>query len=335
MKWKNTDKECHFFNYNSYNWYKSRGRTGVCFDASNWLLNNAYLYPKMDLTVIESFKTTTIKPESRLYFDESSGFPRFKLSMSNNKRCIKVPKADYIVVSGNTDYKTDTNRNYIVFEDDYGVWIVEEGEYNLVFGNIATFQANLLNFNVFSNLKLVYQGRLYGFSKDSVYLVKYATGEYTVPFITDCDLDKVICNMCPDMTYEDILSIIDMLDSEDTAVVQLGMKALQAYNVEKYRLTLRLILMTRLNWYTFTRNTVGTKQLMETLDLGKYYIGDDFGYYSKYADDGKHTYTAEDVALAKQIGLKLLRKWLQTTFDNYFRNVNYQWLPDEKKVELI
>ena len=74
---------------------------------------------------------------------------------------------------------------------------------------------------------------------------------------------------------------------------------------------------------------------METLDLGKYYIGDDFGYYSKYADDGKHTYTAEDVALAKQIGLKLLRKWLQTTFDNYFRNVNYQWLPDEKKVELI
>ena len=335
MKWKNTDKECYFFNYNSYSWYKSKGQGGNCFNDHSWVLNNQYLYPKVDLTIVEGFKTNTIKPESRLYFDGSSGFPRFKLSMSNNKRCIKVPKADYIVVSGNTDYKTDSNNNYVVFEDDNGIWILKEDEYNLVFGNIAQFALNLAQFIAFSNLKLIYQGRLYSFSKDSVYLIKYVLGEYTVPFITDCDLDKIICNMCPDMTYDELLSIVDMLNSEDAAVVQLGMKALQAYNVEKYRLTLRLILMTRLNWYTFTRNTVGTKQLMETLDLQKYCIGDDFGYYAKYADDGKTSYTIEDVALAKQIGLKLLKEWLQYTYNKNFRNSNYKWLPDERKVELV
>ena len=336
MFWKDTEKKCYFFNYSSYSYYITRSIKGSCFRDKNWLFyDNGFLYPKTDLTSVENkFKTTTIKPETRLYFDQSSGFPRFKLSLSNNKRCIKIPKADYIVVSGITNYK-DSDEIYFVLEDDNGIYIIEEGEYNLVFGTLSVFESKLSQFNSFSNLKLAYQGRLYSFTKDNVYLMKYATGEYTVPYITDCDLDKIICNMCPDMTYDELLSIVDMINSEDAAVVQLGMKALAAYNVEKYRLTLRLILMTRKNWFLYTKNTVGTKQLMETLNITSYMIGDDFGYYAKYVDDGKTSYTVEDVALAKQIGLKLLKEWLQKTYNVNFRDNNYKWLPDEQKVELI
>jgi hypothetical protein len=60
-------------------------------------------------------------------------------------------------------------------------------------------------------------------------------------------LDKIINDLCPEPTYEEIESIVDMLNSEDAATVQLGVKMIQGYNANKYRLTLRLILCTRDN----------------------------------------------------------------------------------------
>ena len=53
--------------------------------------------------------------------------------------------------------------------------------------------------------------------------------------------------MCPEPTYEEFLSIIDMLNSDDASIVQLGIKMLVGYNVEKYKLSFRLILQTRTN----------------------------------------------------------------------------------------
>lgn len=332
MKWKNTDKNCEFFNESNYKWYLTKNKQGNCFWRSIFnFYENGYLYPKTNLTSIDNFKTTTIKQESKLYFDQGSSFPRFKLSLSNNKRCIKVPKADYIVVSGSTDYKYD-ELNYYVVEDDDRVYVFSEKDWSW-FGSIDALISNPVY--TFINPKLIYSGKLYSFEKDSLYLLKYVTGEYTVPFITDKDLDKIICDMCSDITYDELLSIIDMLDSEDASVVQLGMKALQAYNVEKYKLTLRLILMTRINWYTFTRNTVGTNQLMETLGISRYYFGEGFENYAQYADDGVTAYTAEDIALAKQIGLKLLRESFQKRYDMYYQDKGYKWLPDERKIEFV
>jgi hypothetical protein len=53
--------------------------------------------------------------------------------------------------------------------------------------------------------------------------------------------------MCPEPTYEEMLSLLDMLNSEDASIVQLGVKMITGFNVEKYRLTFRLILYTRKN----------------------------------------------------------------------------------------
>ncbi|MBO7693462.1 MAG: hypothetical protein J6T10_12600 [Methanobrevibacter sp.] len=102
-------------------------------------------------------------------------------------------------------------------------------------------------YHYFSNVKQIYKGRLSTFDKDSVYLAKYADGEYTVPYITDNELDKIICGMCPEPTYDEVTSLIDMLNSEDASVVQLGVKMLTGFNVEKYKLTFKLILYTRSN----------------------------------------------------------------------------------------
>lgn len=78
-------------------------------------------------------------------------------------------------------------------------------------------------------------------------MAKYLDGQYTKPFVTDVQLDKIICEMCPEPTYEEFNSVLDMLNSEDASVVQLGVKMLTGYNVEKYKLSMRLILLTRRN----------------------------------------------------------------------------------------
>lgn len=338
MKWKNTEKEIYYLNYNTYYYYKINNRSGDPFTNRFWLSGfdlNGYLYPKKDLSSVENYETKTLSPDQRLFFDQGSTFPRFKLSVSGNKRCIKQSKADVIVVSGNSDYKNPDN-NWVILEDDAAVYMVNEDDWNTWFnGRLKDFVAAVSPYRQFSNnLSLTYQGRVTCFGKDSVYLAKYVYGDYNLPYITDNNLDIVICGMCPEPTYDEIVSLIDMLNSEDASVVQLGVKMLTGFNVEKYKLTFKLILYTRSNWYNFTRNTVGTKQLIDTLGINTYYIGDDFGYNCNYIEKKGESYTVEDVALAKRISSKLIREWLQGKFNAMFSNHNYQWIPDEKRVRI-
>ena len=46
---------------------------------------------------------TEIKGNSKLFFTKSSNFPRFKLSDTTFSKCIKLEKADYVVIG--KDYK--------------------------------------------------------------------------------------------------------------------------------------------------------------------------------------------------------------------------------------
>jgi hypothetical protein len=106
------------------------------------------------------------------------------------------------------------------------------------------------------------------------------------------------------------------------------------FNVEKYRLTFRLILYTRKNWYLFTQNTVGTKQLVDTLKINPYWISDEFGSSCGYAEEAGKTYTVEDIAMAKQVASVMIKEWMQNQFNRYFKNNKYKWLPDERHVKI-
>ena len=254
--------------------------------------------------------------------------------MTTNKRCIKPAKADYIVVSGKSDYQYSSGR-YAVIEDDTCVRLINENSWGILFGQKLEILVNLTNGIVpWSNPKLVHFGEIYGYNKDNVYLAKYATGEYTLNYITDNDLDKLVSNICPEPTYDELESVLDMLNSEDAATVQLGVRMIQGYNVDKYKMTMRLILCTRSNWYLFTKNTVGTKQLIESLGINRYNIADDFYSGSRYACKNGESYTVEDIALAKRLGTKMLNEYFQNLYKSYFLDYNYQWLPDERKVRL-
>ena len=48
---------------------------------------------------LDSSRFGTLADSGVLFFDKSATFPRYKLAESNYKRCIKVEKADFIVIS--------------------------------------------------------------------------------------------------------------------------------------------------------------------------------------------------------------------------------------------
>lgn len=341
MKWKDTEVECQLFFYNNYNYYKLNNKNEDPFYVPSWwydVISRGYIYPKLDISNVKTNKVTTLNPDSTLFFDKGSGFPRFKLGLTNNKRCIKLAKADYVVVSGEANYKTTTDE-YVILEDDDSnerLYFIKYEDWKIYFNDrLDIFVANLRGLHDFTpNVKVLYKGCLQSFEKDSIYLAKYALGEYTLPYITDNDLDKICCNMCPDPTYEEFLSIIDMLNSDDASVVQLGIKMLAGYNIEKYKLSFRLILCTRKNWFNWSRNLVACKQLIETLGINNWDIYDNFASGSYRCERDGEAYTVEDIAIAKRLAFKLIKDDLQNYLYNYYTSRNYKWLPDERTVEL-
>lgn len=340
VSWKNEEKPCYWYSDSSLYYAKLYGNSNyTVFDSRTWKFNNSvsWVYPKADLKSIENtYKTTTLNPDAKLYFDLGSGFPRYKLGLTTQKRCIKTTKATNIVVSGSTYYDYTTEK-YVAIEDNDKIYFILEQEFiDKYHSDLNKFSSAVQPFFYFTNPQIIYTGVLYGYTKDSLYLAKYANGEYNLKYITDNDLDKIINNLCPEPTYEEIESIVDMLNSEDAATVQLGVKMIQGYNANKYRLTLRLILCTRSNWYLFTRNTVGTKQLMETLNLARYHIRDTFVDGASYVcyDDKNVTYEAEDIAIAKRLSNKLLTEFFNNYYKNQFLSREYKWLPDERKINL-
>ena len=73
---------------------------------------------------------------------------------------------------------------------------------------------------------------------------------------------------------------------------------------------------------------------METLDLDKYDIKDNFSYGCSRAYVEGETYTVEDIALSKKLAKKLIVESFQKTYKEYFLDHNYPWLPNERKISL-
>lgn len=95
-----------------------------------------------------------------------------------------------------------------------------------------------------------------------------------------------------------------------------------------------MILCTRRNWFEWSRNLVACKQLIDTLEISRYDVYDNFvSGCNRIARTGE-TYSAEDIAIAKKLAYKFIKEDVQKYVNNYYFSRDYQWLPDEKTVDL-
>jgi hypothetical protein len=162
---------------------------------------------------------SSIAPESKLYFSESSKFPRYKLEQTKFKRKIKPDTADYIV--------------YKPYIPDLPEWL------NVYSNNIDTLYIALNVKPNKENLTLLTQ---------HVYPLSDATKSYLDltktkhKYITDDQLNE-LCDKCaPDLTDDAFNQILNLCFSENVENIGLGLKLFATYNVSKYPMTARFLL---------------------------------------------------------------------------------------------
>ena len=313
-----------------------------------WIYNQSskvFEFSKKD--IVDKIKSVIAQPKSGdvLYFGKSSKFPRFKLSSSDFKRCIKLEKADKVVVSDDVidGSVIGKYRNFDYFiEDEVGVYLI-----NRNFNNIRCSKQNLRA--EFNNDPIAYIKKylLYGSTviregpppslclfTDVQYesdILNIMNGTYT-SIISDSELDKSVNNGLDQITEDDLRAVTDLLDSPDKSSQGIGLKMLGALNINDIPLTLR----TLLGFRPYLANCQEWKgvSLQNTLNSINWK-----GFGSFYDTDciiqpnSKQVYTELDLSLCKSVYTKIIENKFNATIQEiqdsgilktFGLNINYE-----------
>lgn len=190
-----------------------------------------------------------------LYFGHSSKFPRFKLTDSNFKRCIKPEKADVCIINNESLVGYGTWNNIHLLEDDGGIYMVDDivtpinGFRFRDFNQLTEFQNNPIKFilkykiSFWNNLREIdYVKTATAYPKDFTEDANLIMDGTYKKISTDAALDTCLTNTFESMTFETLTSICEMLDSPDKATQGIGLKLLCNYNINDIKITIRTIL---------------------------------------------------------------------------------------------
>lgn len=304
--------------------------------VGDYNFNHSYkynIYPTTKSAVEAKLKTlaSTLTPNATLYFSASSEFPRFKLTDTGYKRCIKVEKADFIVMG---KLKLDQHSNCYLFEDEEHFYLVDCDrmyfKYKSDQNKVNAFKANpeqyIRNHHLYygATLTLVHHGAIcYGLG-GSADVEHIMNGDYKKT-ITDKDLDSAINGSFDKLDADTLASICDMLDSPDKVTKGVGLKLLTGYNVQATPLTIRTMLGLREcladcpEW-----KGVGVQQVLSSIDwLGFGHFPDRlWNILPKKGEEDK--YTDEDKNLVKDIYMRAAKYFMEAAM----KRVNDTGIPN-------
>lgn len=181
---------------------------------------------------------SSINRSATLYFDKSCTFPRYKLQGTDFKRCVKLDKADYIIISDIKKfrlYDTPSSLDYMLMMDN-NIYLYSKDFYNHYDELKQGIPTNITNF-------------LECYSKSVLTTAVSIALEYNKPLIYEADLDKIISKDLEKLDDESLMSIFEMMSSQDTASIELGCKLLASYDVYETTLASAMLLfLTQKNW---------------------------------------------------------------------------------------
>lgn len=318
--------------------YANRGYSGRCrlFIASDYIgpfntnFTTLLRYDADTTSYLSNYFTGQIPNNSILYFTENSKFPRTKLSVSNFKRCIKVNKANYLVLKDLPKITTEKDGDiWHMFETDDStfVYCIHDNLYDVLFSrNLDSLNRQLESTDEIKLISEIYCGKIKA-TNNWEFIENYNNGTYKVPFILDSNLDSQINSILPDPTLDELLAIKDMLHSSDSSIMKLATKMIGGFNISKFPLTFRLLLYESYNWtYSYNGgNSTVAKQIVETLGIDMYYVRrNTYMALKNVGKSLKTPYTKEDIDLAKE-----LAKNIQEVQADPYRYEEEIWFPDE------
>lgn len=299
------------------------------YDARYTSETNGSLFAKSSKEIVDKYKSLKgkIAPKAKLYFSSNSKFPRFKLADTEYKRCIKLEKADTVVMNEVTTTALDEFEAvlyeaaeviYCVIKNPHKYWNNKwQDEFNRI-GIDAYMKKYKLGD---SSATKCYDGKV------TVIPQKHAQSIYDLMedlysnIVTDDDLDKMINITFDKITHDDLKSITEMLDSTDKSVQALGLKMLCGYNVNDTPVTVKTLLgfrdyLSRLpEW-----KGVGVQQILKSVGWSGFMS---FPHGTKYLVEDTKSISEYDKSL---IGTVLTTK-LRAHIDAYVEQLrSYQWI---------
>lgn len=266
-------------------------------------------YLKNNLSTVKS-----IPEKSKLYFDKSSKFPRFKLEQTDYKRCIKIDKADYIVAKAEAPSCNYYTAYVSIIETPDGYYGTRE---NLT----KTDCHNLLNV-VMSSIIIHNDSIKYKLTQSELVYLNCITNKYSVPMILDDDLNSTVDKLNPVLTIDDVDQIYTMLKSSDPETAGLGLKILTNYNVSETPCSTRFILgSTHNEWrWSNAKTGVSVKNMLESIDYYRIYRTSfpDILYYCKKNDEEM---TDTDKQLMQHLIMRKTEDYIKATNYNIIDQV--------------
>lgn len=242
----------------------------------------------------KTLKMGKLTPTSKLFFSKTSKVPRIKLQNTELQRCIKVDKADFVVIPDDLNFKCDYTSAY---EDDTTVYLI----------------ASYSNEGMFLKAHPTIQRISSGFvvlSKDAEETIKLMQNS-NLTFIYDKEVNKMIDKNSSPITIDDLNSIKEMINNQtDSEIVGLGLKTLASLNISEFPLTVKTFLMLNNHrWpYNSAKQQVDVKNMLASIGLlGWSRFSFPYDFRSLNRDK---TYSDEDRAMAKVLMKDKIQKEL-------------------------
>ena len=206
---------------------------------------DSYCYPNLSIADVNNkinslliTKPSSINRSATLYFDKSCTFPRYKLQGTDFKRCVKLDKADYIIIPDINKYRlynTPSTLEYMLITED-NIYLYSKDFYDHYDELKQGISSNITHF-------------LECYSKSVLTTAVSIALKYNKPLIYEADLDKIISKDLEKLDDESLMSIFEMMSSQDETSIELGCKLLASYDIYETRLASAMLLfLTQNNW---------------------------------------------------------------------------------------
>lgn len=276
-----------------------------------------------------------IKETDSVYFFKESKYPRFKFNTNcKNNKTINISKADVIITPQLNfvhpqNYKhyhnkrliicTDTNNVYNCIYDDHHFQGILEPYFhkgNIEDNLVAFLQHRLLIAG--NNYKIIYASALNSDVSSDFFNKLY---ENIDKCVSETSLEKYLSKESAELT-DDVHKQLDlMFQSKDAGSVELGMKMLVNFDIDKNALKLGLLI--RRHRDNLARNkaatSVGFKNVLKQLGIN---LQDGVPTLNYINNLYKNTQDEENKALMIDAFRKQLHSHLLDSYETYMRNMD-------------
>lgn len=204
-----------------------------------------------------------VDKDSKLFFFESSNFPRVKLKQISCKRCNNISNANYAVVHEHEKlYSFDDE--IIIFKVKGLQYLIYKKDFIEIFHEDFNLISDLLKITVFDDpIKVIFCGLMYAITNNSDFphIV-----DSDIKLICDYDLDQQINKSLPSITEEELFIIQDMLLSNDYSNKKLAAKMICAYNPQDFPLTFKTLIFSNGQFFRYEKFVL-LNQFLDTLNI--------------------------------------------------------------------